>query len=65
MFETEVVLPIEVQISSLHVTMQENLTDDESVKVHLFELETLDEPHFQVQQSLEMYQAHMANAYNK
>lgn len=64
-FRTKVVLPIEVQIHSLHVTIQENLTDEESAKVCMSELEILDESRFQAQQSLEIYQARMANANNK
>ena len=65
MFGGETVLPLEVQIPSLHVAIQENLMDDENAKVRLAELETLDERRLYAQQNLEIYQQRMTNAFNK
>ncbi|XP_028074143.1 uncharacterized protein LOC114276559 [Camellia sinensis] len=42
-FGGEAVLPLEVQIPSLRVAIQESLTEHESARVRLAELETLDE----------------------
>lgn len=59
-FGREEVLPLEVQIPSLRVAIQESLTEEESAIIRLAELETLDERRFQVQQNLEIYQQRMA-----
>ncbi|GMQ02073.1 hypothetical protein CsSME_00048471 [Camellia sinensis var. sinensis] len=64
-FGGEAVLPLEVQIPSLRVAIQESLTEDESARVRLAELETLDERRLYAQQNLEIYQQRMANAFNK
>ncbi|XP_028113517.1 uncharacterized protein LOC114311589 [Camellia sinensis] len=64
-FGGEVVLPLEVQIPSLQVAIQESLTEDESARVRLAELETLDVRRLYAQQNLEIYQQRMANAFNK
>lgn len=55
-FGGEAVLPLEVQIPSLRVAIQESLTEEESAIIRLAELETLDERRLQVQQNLEIYQ---------
>ena len=39
----EAVLPLEVQIASLRVVIQEELNEDESVKLRLRELDNLEE----------------------
>ncbi|XP_028053950.1 uncharacterized protein LOC114258243 [Camellia sinensis] len=64
-FGEEVVLPLEVQIPSLRVAIQKSLTEDESERVRLVELQTLDERRFHAQQNVEIYQRRMANAFNK
>ncbi|KAK3008790.1 hypothetical protein RJ639_014534 [Escallonia herrerae] len=64
-FGSEAVLPLEVQIPSLCVAIQESLTDEESVQIRLTELESLDEKRLIAQQSLEMYQQRMESAFNK
>ncbi|XP_019155100.1 PREDICTED: uncharacterized protein LOC109151963 [Ipomoea nil] len=61
----EAVLPLERQIPSLRLDIQEGLTDDENAKLRLAELETLDEKRLQAQQSLECYQARISRAFNK
>ncbi|XP_028064066.1 uncharacterized protein LOC114267239 [Camellia sinensis] len=64
-FGGEAVLPLEVQIPSLGVAIQESLTEDESARVRLAELEALDERRLYAQQNLEIYQQRMANVFNK
>jgi len=65
MYGVEVVLPLELQILSLRVTIQEGLTEDENHKLRLAKLEALDEKRLQAQQKLECYQACLARALNK
>jgi hypothetical protein len=49
-FGGEEVLPLEVQIPSFRVAIQESLTEEESAIIRFAELETLDERRLQVQQ---------------
>ncbi|XP_074296867.1 uncharacterized protein LOC141627524 [Silene latifolia] len=42
-YEVEAVLPLELQIPSLRIAIQEGLIDDENDKLRLAELEALDE----------------------
>ncbi|KAB2635364.1 hypothetical protein D8674_025898 [Pyrus ussuriensis x Pyrus communis] len=51
------VLPLESQIPSLRMAIQEGLTDEENAKLRLQELEALDERRLEAQQHLEYYQA--------
>ncbi|KAB2609177.1 S2-RNase [Pyrus ussuriensis x Pyrus communis] len=51
------VLPLESQIPSLRMAIQEGLTDEENAKLRLQELEALDERRLEAQQHLECYQA--------
>uniref|UniRef100_A0A803L3S7 Integrase catalytic domain-containing protein n=1 Tax=Chenopodium quinoa TaxID=63459 RepID=A0A803L3S7_CHEQI len=64
-YGVEVVLPLEVQIPSLRIAIQEDLTSDENDKLRLVELEALDENRLQAQQKLQCYQARMTHAFNK
>ncbi|XP_031127436.1 uncharacterized protein LOC116029524 [Ipomoea triloba] len=64
-YGVEAVLPLERQIPSLRLAIQEGLTDEENAKLRLAELEALDEKRLQAQQSLECYQARMSRAFNK
>ncbi|XP_019153560.1 PREDICTED: uncharacterized protein LOC109150044, partial [Ipomoea nil] len=64
-YGVEAVLPLERQIPSLRLAIQEGLTDEENAKLRLAELEALDEKRLQAQQSLECYQARMSKAFNK
>ena len=51
-YRVEVVLPLELQIPSLRIAIQEGLTEDENHKFRLAELEALDENILQAQQKL-------------
>lgn len=64
-YGVESVLPLELQIPSLRIALQEGLTEDENDKLRLAELEALDEKRLQAQQNLECYQARMSRAFNK
>ncbi|XP_024196030.1 uncharacterized protein LOC112199214 [Rosa chinensis] len=64
-YGVEAVLPLEKQIPSLRIALQEGLTDEENVKLRLQELEALDEKRLDAQQHLECYQARMSRAFNK
>ncbi|XP_070026210.1 uncharacterized protein LOC142182140 [Nicotiana tabacum] len=61
----EVVLPLEQQITSLRIPIQEGLTSEENAQLRLAELEALDEKRLEAQQKLECYQARLARAFNK
>ncbi|XP_074304627.1 uncharacterized protein LOC141639385 [Silene latifolia] len=56
-YGVEAVLPLELQIHSLRIVIQEGLTDDENDKLRLAELEALDEKRLEAQQKLQSYQA--------
>ena len=64
-YGVEAVLPLESQIPSLRMAVQEGLTDEENAKLRLQELEALDEKRLEAQQRLECYQARLSNAFNK
>ncbi|KAA0057706.1 uncharacterized protein E5676_scaffold970G00470 [Cucumis melo var. makuwa] len=59
------VLPLEKEIPSLRITVQEGLTTEDNVKLRLQDLEALDEKRLEAQQALECYQARMSKAFNK
>ncbi|XP_071914032.1 uncharacterized protein [Coffea arabica] len=64
-YGVEAVLPLEQQIPSLRIAIQEGLTEEENVRLHLEELEGLDEKRLEAQQNLECYQARLSKAFNK
>ncbi|KAI5327577.1 hypothetical protein L3X38_026973 [Prunus dulcis] len=64
-YGVEAVLPLESQIPSLRMAIQEGLTDEENTKQRLQQLKALDEKRLEAQQSLECYQARLSNAFNK
>ncbi|XP_039138784.1 uncharacterized protein LOC120276118 [Dioscorea cayenensis subsp. rotundata] len=64
-FGTEVVLPLEAQIPSLRIALQNELTNEDRVRLRLDELDALDERRLEAQQNLKAYKARMARAYNK
>ncbi|KAM2502377.1 hypothetical protein ACFX1W_032934 [Malus domestica] len=64
-YGVEAVLPLESQIPSLRMALQEGLTDEENAKLRLQELEALDEKRLEAQQHLECYQARLSKAFNK
>ena len=64
-FGTEAVLPLEVQIPSLRIALQNELTNEDRVRLCFDELDSLDERRLETRQNLEVYKARMARAYNK
>ena len=64
-YRVEDVLPLERQIPSLRIAIQEGLTKEENAKLGLQELEALDEKRLKAQQRLECYQACLSSAFNK
>ena len=64
-YGVEAILPLECQIPSLQIAIQEGLIREENVKLRLQELEALDEKRLQAQQHLECYQARLSSAFNK
>jgi len=65
LYRLEAILPLELQIPSLRIAMQEGLTENENHCLCLAELEALDERKLQAQQKLECYQAPLSRALNK
>ncbi|KAL0368038.1 UNVERIFIED_CONTAM: hypothetical protein Scaly_1022700 [Sesamum calycinum] len=63
-YGVEAVLPLEQQIPSLRIAIQEGLTEEENARIQLEELEALDEKRL-AQQRLECYQARLSRAFNK
>ncbi|KAK3011678.1 hypothetical protein RJ639_010858 [Escallonia herrerae] len=64
-YGVEAVLPLEQQIPSLRIAIQEGLTSEDNARLHLEELEALDEKRLEAQQRLECYQARLSRAFNK
>ncbi|CAM8988114.1 unnamed protein product [Rhodiola kirilowii] len=64
-YGVEAVLPLELQIPSMRIAIQEGLSSDENDKLRLEELEALNEKRLQAQQSLQCYQARLSRAFNK
>ncbi|XP_022864513.1 uncharacterized protein LOC111384467 [Olea europaea var. sylvestris] len=64
-YGVEAILPLECQISSLRIAIQEGLTTEENVHLRLEELEALDKKRLEAQMHLECYQARMAKSFNK
>ncbi|KAF8403566.1 hypothetical protein HHK36_011670 [Tetracentron sinense] len=64
-YGVEAILPLERQISSLRIAIQEGLIGDDNTKLRLAELEALDEKRLEAQQRLECYQARLSRAFNK
>jgi len=66
-FGAEAVLPLEVEIPSLGIAINEELSADERAQLRLEELDALDEVRLNAQQNLELYsyRAQMTRAYDK
>ncbi|XP_070019015.1 uncharacterized protein [Nicotiana sylvestris] len=64
-YGVETFLPLERQIPSLRLTIQEGITDEENARLRLAELKALDEKRLEAQQSFECYQARLSRAFNK
>jgi len=61
----EVVLPLEIEIPSMRVTLTTRMVDEEKHRLHLQELEALDDKRLQAQQQIKLYQAWIFRAFNK
>ena len=61
----EAVLPQEIQIPSLRVTLKAEMITEEKHRQRLQELEALDDKRLQAQQQIELYQARITKAFNK
>ncbi|KAK9666284.1 hypothetical protein RND81_14G174200 [Saponaria officinalis] len=64
-YGVEAVLPLELEISSLRIAIQEGISSDDNDKLRLAELEALDEKRLDAQQKLQCYQARLSRAFNK
>ena len=61
----EAVLPLEIQIPSLRISLMAEMTNEEKHRLRLQELEDLDDKRLQAQQQIELYQAQIIRAFNK
>ncbi|XP_030941711.1 uncharacterized protein LOC115966668 [Quercus lobata] len=64
-YGVEAILPLECQIPSLWIAIQEGLTEEENAKLRLQKLKALDEKRLKAQQRLECYQARLSSIFNK
>ncbi|KAA0063076.1 uncharacterized protein E6C27_scaffold468G001940 [Cucumis melo var. makuwa] len=64
-YGVEAVLPLEREIPSLRMAIQEGLTTKDNARLRLQELEALDEKRLEAQQALKCYQARMSKAFDK
>lgn len=64
-YGSEAILPLEVEILSLYVSLHELITDEDHRAIWLHELETLDEHHKPTFVYMRDYQKHMSTQYNK
>ena len=64
-YGVKAILPLERQIPSLRIAIQEGLTQEDNARLHLEELEALDENRLEAQQRLDCYQARLSRAFNK
>ncbi|XP_071902410.1 uncharacterized protein [Coffea arabica] len=64
-YGVEAVLPLECQIPSLRIAIQEGLSGEDNVRLRLEELEAFDEKRLETQQRIECYQARPSKAFNK
>ncbi|KAL0305361.1 UNVERIFIED_CONTAM: hypothetical protein Sangu_3035700 [Sesamum angustifolium] len=64
-YGVKAILPLEQQIPSLRIAIQEVLTEEENAQIRLEELEALDEKRLEAQQRLECYQTRLSRAFNK
>jgi len=61
----EAVLSLEIQILSLYVALDTEMTHEDKHRLRLQELEALDDKRLQAQQQIELYRARIAKAFNK
>jgi len=65
LYRCEAVLPLEIQIPSLCITLTTEMTNEEKHRLRLQELEALNDKCLQAQQQIELYQARFVRAFNK
>lgn len=61
----EPILPLEIQIPSLRTALDLEMTAEDNHKLHLQELEVLDNKRLQAQQRIQLYQARISKAFNQ
>ena len=61
----EAILPVEVQIPSLRIMKEENLSEDEWIQNRLDQLNLINEQRIAVVCHGQMYQKHMLKTFNK
>ena len=61
----EAVIPLEIQMPLLWVTLATKMTKEDNNRLRLQELGALDEKRLQTQQQIELYQARISRAFNK
>ncbi|XXG53081.1 hypothetical protein AAC387_Pa03g1239 [Persea americana] len=61
----EAIVPLEVQIPSLKVSLQNDMTQESNVKLRLQKLDNLNERWLEALQSVELYQARMAGSFDR
>lgn len=61
----EAVLPMDIQIMSIRVTISTGMTDKEKHKQYLEQLKDLEKTQLAAQQQVELHQARISRAYNK
>ncbi|XP_020701185.1 uncharacterized protein LOC110113101 [Dendrobium catenatum] len=64
-FGVEAVLPLEVELPSLCVAIQNDLTQEQHDRLRMEELDALDEIRLQAQQNLEIYRGRMAKSFDR
>ncbi|XP_020688769.1 uncharacterized protein LOC110104134 [Dendrobium catenatum] len=64
-FGVEAVLPLEVELPSLRVVIQNELTQEQNARLRMEELDALDEIRLQAQQNLEIYRARMTKSFDR
>ena len=65
MYGCEVVLPLKIQITSLHIALATQMTNEDKHRLRLQELEALDNKRLQTQQQIEFYQARISKTFNE
>lgn len=64
-FEGDAIFSLEIQLQSLKVAIQEEITNEEKANMCLAELESHDEDRLIAKQNLEIYRHQMLKAFNK
>lgn len=65
LYETKAVLPVEIQLSSLRIAVNDHLTEEAKDLLRIRELECLDETRLEAKQNIELYQARMSASFDK